>query len=67
MLEKIMVFGMGVLLAVGVSLVFALPVYFLWNALMPDIFGLIEITFWQAFGLMVLSGMLFKDDTISSD
>lgn len=31
----------------------------LWNALMPAIFGLRAITFWQAIGLLVLSKILF--------
>src|SRR5436305_15128385 len=31
----------------------------LWNLLMPDIFGLHPITFWQAVGLMALSWLLF--------
>lgn len=32
----------------------------LWNWLMPLLFGLKQITFWQAFGLLCLSGLLFK-------
>ena len=32
----------------------------LWNWLMPDIFGLRTITYWQALGLMVLSWFLFR-------
>jgi hypothetical protein len=31
----------------------------LWNALMPAIFGLKAITFWQALGLLVLGKILF--------
>ncbi len=31
----------------------------LWNGLMPNIFGLPAITYWQALGLMVLSWILF--------
>jgi hypothetical protein len=31
----------------------------LWNLLMPDIFGLHPIGFWQAVGLMALSWILF--------
>lgn len=31
----------------------------LWNWLMPDIFGLTQIDFWQALGLLVLSTLLF--------
>ena len=38
---------------------FSLLVFLLWNWLMPVIFGLTTITFFQAFGLLVLSKILF--------
>jgi hypothetical protein len=31
----------------------------LWNALMPQIFGLHSLTFWQALGLLLLTKLLF--------
>jgi hypothetical protein len=31
----------------------------LWNALMPTIFGLHTLTFWQAIGLLLLTKLLF--------
>ena len=31
----------------------------LWNALLPPLFGLQEVTFWQALGILVLSRILF--------
>ncbi|MBK9190473.1 MAG: hypothetical protein IPM77_02660 [Crocinitomicaceae bacterium] len=34
-------------------------VMYLWNWLMPEIFGLTTITFWQALGILVLSKILF--------
>lgn len=34
-------------------------VMFLWNWLMPTLFGLTTITFWQALGLLILSKILF--------
>ncbi len=51
--------GFGIL---GVALVFAFGylVMRLWNALMPDIFGFKEISYWQAWGLFLLSSILFK-------
>jgi hypothetical protein len=36
------------------------PVMLLWNWLMPEIFGLSEITFWQAIGLNILCTILFR-------
>jgi hypothetical protein len=38
---------------------FTFAVMSLWNVLMPAIFGLHAITFWQALGLLVLSKVLF--------
>ena len=32
----------------------------LWNALVPTIFGLTAISFWQSMGLMFLLSLLFK-------
>lgn len=54
--------GMGILgtLAIaGFGFLFGYFVMLLWNWLMPEIFGLGLITFWQAFGLVVLGRMLF--------
>lgn len=34
-------------------------VFYLWNWLAPMLFGFKTITFWQAFGLLVLCRMLF--------
>lgn len=38
---------------------FGSSVFYLWNWLMPALFGLPIITFWQALGLMGLSWILF--------
>lgn len=42
------------------SLIAGGVVMWLWNALIPDIFGLTTIGFWQAIGLIVLSKILFS-------
>jgi hypothetical protein len=42
------------------------PLMWLWNWLMPIIFGLPEITFWQAIGLNLISTILFKSTTIKN-
>lgn len=36
------------------------PLVWLWNFVMPDIFGLPEITYWQMFALYFLIECLFK-------
>jgi len=38
---------------------FGWAVHSLWNVLMPEIFGLPQISFWQALGLLTLSWLLF--------
>ena len=59
--EKVVLgFGIG-LLIIGAIFLFGLFVRILWNWLMPEIFGLPEITYWQAWGLLILSMILFKD------
>ena len=54
----------GIFIVIGV--VISLPVMWLWNWLMPEIFGLITITFWQALGLSLLSSFLFKSTNSSN-
>lgn len=54
------------LIAVGLALLIGGPLWLLWNWLMPDIFGLPHITFWQAVGLNLLCSILFKP-TISNN
>jgi hypothetical protein len=51
---------------IGLSALLALPVMWLWNYVMPDVFGLTTITFLQAWALNILSGMLLKSSNISS-
>jgi len=46
------------LIILGITALGALVMY-LWNWLMPEIFGLPLLTFWQALGLLVLSKILF--------
>ena len=38
-------------------------VMLLWNALMPFIFSVLpELTYWQSFGILLLSNFLFNDN-----
>jgi uncharacterized membrane protein len=50
----------GLVAAVALGLALGFPVMWLWNWLMPAIFGLPVITFWKAVGLLMLSHLLFK-------
>jgi hypothetical protein len=49
----------GVALAALFALLFGWLVQILWNWLMPSLFSLKEISYWQAFGIVVLSKLLF--------
>ncbi len=51
---------------IGAALIFSLPTMWLWDWLMPTIFGLKTITLWQALGLQLLCGILFKPSKSSS-
>jgi hypothetical protein len=62
-LTKILV---GAVLVMAYALLLALPTMWLWNWLMPEIFGLIQISFWQALGLNFLAEILFKSSGSSS-
>ena len=56
-------FVMVILITVVIGLFIALPIMWLWNATMPDIFGVPHITFWQAFGLKLLAAFLITPTT----
>ena len=60
-----------VLLAIGViallGILLGLPLQLLWNWLMPTIFNLPKITFWQAMGLNIMASILFKDNSIKTN
>jgi hypothetical protein len=47
-----------------IILLFGLPTMILWNWLMPIIFDLPEITFWQACGLQILISLLLAPSII---
>jgi hypothetical protein len=55
----------SLLIIFGISVVFTIPVWLLWNWLMPAIFGLTKITLIQAWGVSFLSGLLFKPSSVS--
>jgi hypothetical protein len=57
-IAKLFFFVLPLFLIFLAGLVWA--VFGLWNWLMPAIFGLHAITYWQALGLMMLSWILFR-------
>ena len=58
--QKILIgIGFGIL-GISLAFLFGWIVMLLWNWLMPDIFGLKRLTYWQAWGLLILCQVLFK-------
>ena len=50
----------GIAIGVLAAFVFGWLVMLLWNWIMPVVFGLSTITYWQAWGLVILAHLLFK-------
>jgi high-affinity Fe2+/Pb2+ permease len=50
----------GAVVAVGLAALFGFVFMWLWNGLMPRIFKLPEIGYWEGWGLVILSSILFK-------
>ena len=59
------VFGALGLVAI-VMVIMGLPAMWLWNWLMPSIFGLKEISFWQAIGLQLLAYIILPSTKINT-
>ncbi len=60
---NLLTFIIALLFIAVFSLLLAFPVMWLWNWIMPVIFGLTRVTFWQALGINLLCGFLFKGTT----
>lgn len=65
--EKVATVVFLAILGAGALFLFGLVVMWLWNWLMPEIFGLQELSYWQAWGLLLLSSILFKNIDFGSD
>jgi len=50
---------LGIIGVTALAIIFGIFVKFLWYALLPDIFGLPEIGYWQAVGMVVLAHIFF--------
>ena len=57
--EKVVLVIGFVILGAGLLFLFGFVVMLLWNWLMPEIFGLKTLTYWQAWGMLALSCILF--------
>ncbi|EZH73511.1 hypothetical protein ATO12_16370 [Aquimarina atlantica] len=45
----------GAIAITGLAILFGFVIMWLWNWLMPEIFGLTTLTYWQAVGIFILS------------
>lgn len=59
MAMKVLKIGGMILLGIGVAILLGYVLMWLWNTLMPSIFNLPEITYWQGVGLFILSKIIF--------
>lgn len=57
-METLVKIILSVLVGTILVLLFTFPLLWLWNWLMPTIFGLTKITFWQALGLSFSASQL---------
>lgn len=53
----------GFLVVIILAFIIGFPIMWLWNWLMPDLFGLSKISVWKAIGLSILCELLFKPIT----
>lgn len=58
---------LAVIIAILVAAIIALPVMLLWNYVVPEVFGLKEINFWQALAISLLSSLLIQSSSNSKD
>jgi hypothetical protein len=66
MIEKITTFFLAISLIVALSILYAVPVVFLWNwCLVGTIDGVHEINFWKALGISILINMISAKSTTS--
>ena len=49
----------GLAIAAVLLVIFTLVFRWIWNNVVPEVFGLKEITFWQAIGILILASILF--------
>ena len=59
MMENIVAVLAGLAIALVIFFVLILIFKWLWNITMPEVFGIREVTFWQAFRILILASILF--------
>ncbi len=57
--EAILTIVLGLIVIVILIAVMTAIFMWIWNAVVPDVFGFKQVTFLQALGILILAGMLF--------
>lgn len=57
--KKVLKYILIAILAVVFLLLFSYGFMYLWNWLMPDVFGINKVTYWQAVGILVMAKIIF--------
>lgn len=57
--EIVGIIVVSLFVVVGLDFLLAIPTMYLWNWLMPKLFNLTTVTYWQAWGLSLLASLLF--------
>ena len=65
-LTSVIIFAVTILMAGLFSFINGFLVMILWNKVVPAVFNYHTITYWQAFGLSWLCGLLFKSSNINT-
>jgi hypothetical protein len=55
---KVLIIIAGIIAGAGLLTLFGFITMWLWNALMPKLFGLPGINYWEAWGIVILSKIL---------
>ena len=64
---KLILTSLGLIVfAIALGALLILPIMWCWNYVIPDLFGLENITWKQALALSMLSSMLFKSTSLSN-
>jgi hypothetical protein len=64
-LRTMMNFPILILIGLAVLLLVTALLQWLWNMTMPQVFNLKAITYWQAFRLLIIAGILFGSGNFS--
>jgi hypothetical protein len=65
LLSSVTLMAAAVVLSIALGALWAFPVMWIWDFIMPELFGLPEITWFKAWMLYILCSLLFKS-TVNS-